>query len=201
MLPHINTTWPGVIEHAITDSARSRGVSILFNTKCNVVVENKHASNDGRLLLLNVEIDGKCITLVNMYGHNTEKQRKDLFKKLEKWIKLHAKYKENIIVAGDVNCCLREQDRSSDSHLKDKSRTVLENVIQKCELKDAWASISSDPGFTFEDKRNGTRSRLDYIFVSKIVKLGMNDVTISVPDHTAVIMRIYISCNKRGQGY
>ena len=128
-----NSAWKGTVEHAVTDSAHSRGVSILFNDKINVTIENKHASNDGRILLLNVDINGKSMTLINTYACNTEKQRITLFRKLKKWINLYAKHKENTVIAGDMNCCLRKQDRSTNTHLNDKSRIEMENIL--CEFK------------------------------------------------------------------
>ena len=65
LVSNFNSNWQGVIEHAISDSPHSRGVCILFKGNNNVIVENKHASEDGRILLLNVEIDGKNMTLIN----------------------------------------------------------------------------------------------------------------------------------------
>lgn len=205
MVPIFNNSWQGRLEHAVTDSAYSRGVSILFNAKHDIKVENKHASSDGRLLLLNVDINGKLMTLVNIYAHNVEKDRKSLFNKVEKWIKLYAKYKDNLIVAGDINCCLRVQDRSKPTHLRDKSRILLDNIVKRQNLNDAWAAITHEPGYTYVDKRHGTLSRLDYIFVSRSIKLGDGDVNISVcpcvPDHNAVTLRLYMSGNHRGPGY
>ena len=206
-LTAFKASWTGINEHAVTDSAHSRGVSILFNPKHKVTIENKHASIDGRLLLLNIELNGKFMTLVNVYANNAEKQRKDLFKKLEKWITLYARYKDNLVIAGDMNACLREQDRSNTNaiHLNEKSVAVLRNVINKCNLKDAWGSITDDPGFTFEDKQYKTHSRLDYIFVNKQVKLDTNDVYVTVcpcgPDHSAVVVELRVNCNERGKSY
>ncbi len=203
--PYFNSSWPGIIEHALTDSVHSRGVSILFSKRYDVTIENKHASSDGRLLLLNVEVNGKQTTLINVYANNIEKDRKDLFRKLEKWIRLYCKYKDNLIVAGDMNCCIRSQDRSNGTHLSDKSREVLRNVVRNCRLNDAWANITDDPGHTYIDKRFNTRSRLDYIFISMVYKLNKDDVNVSVcpcvPDHNAVIMKLTISYNERGPGY
>ena len=118
---------------------------------------------------------------------------------------MYAKYKENIVLAGDMNCCLRKQDRSTRTHLNDKSRLALENVVNKFNLKDTWASLSNDPGFTYIDKRHGTKSRLDYLFVNNFTKLSNDDVCISVcpcgPDHSAVIVKLHVSSTKRGRGY
>ena len=71
-------------------------------------------------------------------------------------------------MAGDFNTCLRDIDRSPPTHLKDPSRKLLKNLIVKFNITDIWDfKHSNKKGFTFLDKRNDTRSRLDYIFVSK----------------------------------
>jgi len=205
LAPSLSASWPGCSVHAVTDSPHSRGVSVLFSKKYNVNIIDKHTSSDGRLLLINIELNNKTMTVINVYANNTETKRKGLFKKLEKWVNKYAKYKENIIVAGDMNCCLRRQDRSNDTHLTDKSRNILENVCMNINVKDAWASVTPDPGYTYKDKRHEMKSRLDYIFVNRSVKLCSEDVNISVcpcvPDHNAVIMKMRIYCNTRGPGY
>ena len=104
-----------------------------------------------------------------------------------------------------MNCCLRKQDRSIPTHLADKSRITLENVLTNINVIDSWASVKSEPGFTFNDKRSETRSRLDYIFVGKSMRLCTEDVNVSVcpcvPDHNAVIVKTQMLCNTRGAGY
>ncbi len=196
-IPYFNSSWRGRIEHAVSDSSHSRGVCIMFSDN-NVTVENRKASEDGRILLLNVDIYGKNYTMVNVYANNVEKGRKELFRKVQKWINLYGDYKDNLIIGGDMNCCLRPQDRSSGTHAQDKSRQALNNIVNSFDLNDAWAFTSNEPGFTFIDKTKGTKSRLDYIMVNKSVTLNVTDVGISncpfVPDHSAVYCILHI-CN------
>ena len=114
--------------------------------------------------------------VLNMYANNTQTKRKGLFKNLEKWVNKKAKYKENLLIAGDMNCCLRRQDRSSETHLTDKSRNILENVCMNINVKDAWASVTPDLGYTYKNEKHEMKSRPDYIFVNRPVKLCFEDV-------------------------
>jgi hypothetical protein len=43
-----------------------------------------HNDNDGRILLINIEIDENIFTLVNLYANNVEKNRNAFFKKVNK---------------------------------------------------------------------------------------------------------------------
>ena len=54
---YFNANWRGKVVHACTDSNHSRGVCILFNDNSHINIIDKHACNDGRGLLVNVEID------------------------------------------------------------------------------------------------------------------------------------------------
>ena len=66
-------------------------------------------------------------------------------------------------------------------------------------------NCKSNKGFTYNDKRNGTKSRLDYILVGECMKSNMKNVQnhniTFIPDHLAVSVNIRLSLNKRGPGY
>ena len=67
--------WDGIIANGYSDSQFSRGVSILFKVTLDVKIIDKHASNDGRIIVLNVMIQGKYITYINVYAPNDEKSK------------------------------------------------------------------------------------------------------------------------------
>jgi len=126
--------------------------------------------------------------------------------KVQKWINKYARYKESIIVGGDLNCCLKNEDRTPATHLNDKSRKALQNVLQNCELIDAWSDKHYDnPGYTYVDKAKGTKSRLDYMMVSDDVMTYVNEIELCkcpfTPDHLALYMNIVRPSAVRGSGY
>ena len=74
--PILSNDWGGISCHATTSSSHSRGVSILFNCKFPINIINVHRDQDGRKLLVNVEIYGNPYTFVNVYAPNTESNRR-----------------------------------------------------------------------------------------------------------------------------
>ena len=118
----------------------------------------------------------------------------------------YARFKNNVIVAGDMNCCCRDIDRSPKTHLNDKSRTTMKYIMNNCNLTDVWAkSHDKNPGFTYVDKFKGTKSRLDYFIVSEDIMTCVKCVDLNVcpfvPDHLALCMNIVKPSRTRGSGY
>ena len=65
---------------------------------------DKHASNDGRIIILNVKIQDKCVTYINVYAPNDDKSKHIFFDKLNRYIAQHAMYKEDLYTFYDFNC-------------------------------------------------------------------------------------------------
>ena len=134
--PYFDAGWKGKVVHCITYSSHS-SVSILISEKLDCKIINTHISDDGRKVLVNLEIFENVISLVSVYAPNQEQKRVEFFKRLMKWIKQYTLNDENILVAGDLNCCLLDTDRNTTSHLKDKSRLTLSKLI---DLNGIWSS-------------------------------------------------------------
>jgi len=205
LLPYVKSNWKGEVLFAMTDSDHSRGTCIMFNKKLNVNIINHHSSQDGRLVLANVEIDSFQCTLLSVYAPNSESKRRELFSKIRKWLNRYAMF-ENIVVAGDINCCIRDIDRLPPTHLKDKSRNCIENVLKEKQLYDVWSfKHNSEPGYTYVDKNVGTKSRLDYIFVNGDLLHKVKDIGICkcpfAPDHLAVYVTVTKIESAKGSNY
>lgn len=79
-----NYNWKGDSFHAFSDSAFSKGVSVLLKDKIKTNIMN--VKKDGRRILINLEIDSKVFTLVNIYAPNDANKRCEFFKKLKVFI-------------------------------------------------------------------------------------------------------------------
>jgi hypothetical protein len=53
-------------------NSQSRGVSIFIKKELKYTIIDVHNDNDGRILLINIEIDENIFTLVNLYANNVE---------------------------------------------------------------------------------------------------------------------------------
>ena len=84
--------------------SNSCGVLICFIGSKNFFIRNKLSDNDGRILILDVDIDDENFILINLYNPNTEAEPlKTLSKLTETLTKLHLTQNNNIICAGDFN--------------------------------------------------------------------------------------------------
>ena len=200
--------WGGICYNNITTSSHSRGVSILFNCKVGLKILNVHKDKDSRKILINLEIAGVPYTLVNIYAPNGEMERVKFYKRALKWIKQYCEYENNIIICGDLNCCLEDHDRMPRTHINDKSRRILRELITGLKIKDMWTHMKQkQTGFTFTDKRIGTKSRLDYIlgscngcFIPRKIKT-IQPIDNHHGDHRCVEGTFMLNSNTRGKGY
>ena len=60
-------------------SQHSKGTALLFSDKLNFDLINIHKTEDGRMILVNIEIEDKHLTLINIYAPNSQNERKNLF--------------------------------------------------------------------------------------------------------------------------
>ena len=203
--PYLKASWKGGIHHSTTNSNHSKGVSILFSENLQYELINECTSIDGRKLLVNVKMLDTVYSFICIYAPNCIKERCEFFKSLQKWIHNHALNIDNIIMCGDMNCCLGDKDRNPPNHKKDLSRTAMTKLIKYINLDDMWSKMNkTDFGFTYNDKYHGTKSRLDYVLVSKEFSLTKKQICVMNAidrDHKAVVADFDILENKRGKGY
>ena len=75
---------------------------ICFTGPKKCFIRNKLWDNDGRILILDADIDDGNFILINMYNPNTEAEHlKTISKLTEMLTKLHLTQNNNIICAGD----------------------------------------------------------------------------------------------------
>ena len=85
-------------------TSNSCGVLITFFGKNKICVNNQTTDKHGRMLILDVTIDGSEYILVNIYNANTEgKQLKVLNDLSELMKKVSLRYGKQIVLAGDFN--------------------------------------------------------------------------------------------------
>ena len=209
-LEYFKESWKGLSYYSLTKSSHSKGVGILFKKQLDVNIDNVVEGGDGRLLLINCTINDVPITIVSCYAPNVENERVAWFKETQTWISKHANYIDELIICGDFNCCLGSNDRSTGTHLMDKSRKSFRMFIEHFELFDTITVNNRDINrYTWTDGK--VQSRLDYILMKKdsnvIIKSLRHTTVISdnksqrVTDHKAVQINCQLETDRRGPGY
>ncbi len=80
--------------------------------------------------MVNMSIDETDISLISLYAPNNMNERSVFFKKTNNWIDKHAVYKNSLLIAGDMNCCLKEVDRKPISKINDYSKKDLRKYLR-----------------------------------------------------------------------
>jgi len=196
--------WRGDVFHSVSNSPHSRGVCILLSRNFSYNIISTHSDEDGRIVLLNLEIDNNEYTFVNIYAPNKVSDRISFFKHLKNFIDIHSLNKNRLFIGGDFNCVLVTTDRISGK--TDSSKCALEDFVKTYNLVDCWKHFNpNSKGYTYIDpSRRMRNSRIDYIFCSSPVKplcISSCICQAPAPDHKAVYLHFKTSFNKRGKGY
>ena len=158
-----------------------------------------------------METEGQLFTIVTIYAPNNEEQRCIFFQNLCRWINDSVLNTTNIILTGDFNVCLCDDDRNTSVKRNDRSRHLLLDLIDELSLYDVWQRHGKGEKYTWYDNTKGIKSRIDYILFAidteLLIKNIVNKTVITKQhglrptDHTALIMDIKIDKNDRGEGY
>ena len=199
-----NRGWSGEIIHSTSNSVHSRDVCVMFRRDLNYKVIDIHRCDSGRMLLINLDINGDTYTIVNVYSPNDLKQRIAFIENLGKCIDQKALNVKNLLIGGDFNCVNSEIDRTNKR--TDKSTGTLTEFKSKYDLIDVWRKLHPDQrSFTFIDPSDrGYSSRIDFFLCSSDVTLhaqGSNISCAPTPDHKAVDLELQLTNCKKGKGY
>ena len=196
-----NRDWDGDIFHGCTDSSHSRGVAVMFKPGLNPKVLNCHKTDDGRKIMLNIDIHGNEYSFVSVYA--PEKNRTEFLKKLHSWVTKHTCDINSTIIGADLNTIDNPIDRSSGN--LDHSSSYFSKLKDSLSLTDTWRNLNpSKIEYTYMHPSGNSNSRIDYILCSKRMAPYLQSSKINVapvPDHKAVVSHIFRQSKKRGRGY
>ena len=179
--------------HAFSSSNISRGVSTLLSKNKNFKVTSHFVGGDGKILLVNLNVDDVDITAVNLYAPNNSNDKIVFFKKVHAFILKNKIDNSHIIIAGDINCNV---DKIKTGAGKDPLEKYFTKLMSSFNLLDMWSHCHPDkPGFTYTSTASRTfyGSRIDYLLVDK--KIATNSLSCQiesppVPDHKSLILSI-----------
>lgn len=182
----------------------SRGVMILINNNFEQTVKRVKTDKNGNFIILDMIIQGKEITLVNLYGPNEDNPQfyENLLNKISEF------ENENIIMCGDWNLILNvELDSYNYKHINNpRARQVVLNLIEEDNFVDIWRIMNEDTRKYTWRRLNPVKKlgRLDYFLISDCLSQYITDCDI-VPgyrsDHSGIILKLKLQEYERGKGY
>ena len=161
---YIRTQW-GYECYFSTFSSNSRGVAILFNNNFEYEVHEVEKDDNGNKLLLDITIEGKRLTLINIYGPNRDDP--DFYQGIFNSI---IKYNNPAILAGDFNLVI---DPDMDIHdyvnvNNPKAREQVLNMMFEHNLLDVWRELNLEKyQNTWRRKHTNKKARLDFFLISE----------------------------------
>ena len=202
-LPNFNRDWKGAAFHSLSTSEHSKGCCILLSHKIKHDIISKQNTNDGRAVLLNVDINDKLYTLVCAYAPNALKQRIEFFRNLNSWIQKYCLSEDYMIIGGDFNCCESQADKTT--ALKENTKYFVD-FKNRLEISDTWRQTHPNKShYTYHKPGNCKYgSRIDYILSSKNLSMKIYSSEIypaPISDHDAVITVFKGEKRPKGKGY
>lgn len=180
----------------------SRGGAVLFNNNFELQLHKEKKDDEGNLLALDLSIDNNRITLVNIYGPNSDCP--DFYDKVRVcFLELDNDF---FILFGDFNIALNQTlDTHNYSHVNNpKAREKLLEIMSDLGLIDYYRILNPDKKiFTWRRKTPFKQGRLDYILISE--NLSNITETVSIKsgyrsDHSVVVYELKFNSFVRGKG-
>ena len=119
-------------------TSNSRGVAIWIKKNVEFKLIDEYKDNEGRLLLINFEINNVIYTIINIYAPNNMNKRNTFFKQVDRFINEYSI--GQIILAGDYNDILLkiETKKIYQSQKFDKPVHNLKSMIKSHNRIDIW---------------------------------------------------------------
>jgi exonuclease III len=184
-------------------TSNSRGACILINNNFSYTLERCIVDDDGRYVIVALNVDGKNIIICNIYGPN--KDQPTFFQNLFNALGSLPDYP--MIIGGDFNVV---QDTSLDkqggrAETNKRAQAELKTNIENLDLIDIWRVRNpSLRRYTWRQKHPLIQCRLDYFILSQSIANEVQNVQISPgyrTDHNLITINIPIHNHKRGPGH
>jgi exonuclease III len=183
--------------------SKSAGVSVMFRNGFDFKVNDSILDQNGRYIILDLTVYEQCLTLVCLYGYNTDKPEL-----LGEILQKSAGFANtSFLFCGDCNVV---QNKSDDTYnvIHDRNqnaRRKIEELKETFELLDPWRTCYSvDKKFTWRQTSPIKQSRIDYFLVSEDI-FSLMEYTKIIPgyrtDHSAIVFSFSASPANQGKGY
>ena len=183
------------------------GVAILFNNTFKYKLHKTISDPFGRYIIINISTQNQKITLVTLYGPNTDSP--EFFLNLKETICANDLLDNAIILCGDWNV-VQNYTMDTVNYTRQNNPKAQEAVFQLTgffELFDIFRMQNPESRrYTWRAVRNGQlkQARLDYFLVSSDVTNFVHSIETLAgyrTDHSIVIINLVFSEKQRGRGF
>ena len=183
--------------------SNARGVATIISNDLQYQLKSSWTSNEGRILILQIEIETISYLFMNVYAPNLD--RPEFYKRLfEKILEFET---DHVILAGDFNLYLdvEKDKRGGKLDFTSKSADFVNLFMEENEYLDVWRELNPDRFcFTWKNRSKKLYSSLDYILVplATMQKVDSCEILAGIKsDHKFVEIVLHFSNSIRGPGY
>lgn len=181
--------WVGQLYHS-SFSSKARGAAILIHKSVPFSMSQVISDPNGRFIIVTGKIGCNKLVLANVYGPNWDNEI--FFKNF--FFSLPDPHHHQLILGGDLNCCLDPQlDRSSPKHSTvSKSAKAIQTFMEQYAISDPWRFFN--PGarqFSFFSPVHNTFSRIDMFLIDNKLLSSVKFCSYSpivISDHATIIL-------------
>ena len=184
-------------------SSQSRGVAILLNNTFEYKLHKIKKGNDGNKLLLDITIQNKRLTLVNIYGPNRDKPNFYNVLKTD----INDLGNETVIIGADYNLIMNEE-KDCKNYLRvnnPRAREALLDLCAEINLIDIWREFNLDKlQYTWKKLHPFKQARLDFFLVSEQLFVDINSAEIEAgyrTDHSAINIILNFQKQTKGRSF
>jgi len=201
--------WGGDVYYS-HGTNHSKGVMILIKPGLDMNVKNCIIDEKGRYILLDVNLQGENVLLLNVYAPNLEQEQIVFYNELILLLKQQSQVDHYCIVGGDMNIIRDPEIDRKGGNFKENAYyvSVMESVdklLHENNLCDIWRIRNPDvKRYTWRQKKPSISSRLDMWYVSNILQDYCTDCDIKPSvrsDHSSITLSLKSIAASRGKGY
>lgn len=199
--PYIRAEWGGEAIFSSFSSSQ-RGVCVLFNNDFEYKILRVKNDVQGNYIVLELEIEGKKITLVNIYGPNEDSP--DFYIKIAELIE---EFENDIcIICGDFNL-VQDQKLDTYNYLhtnNPKAKECVINMKEEFNLVDPFREMfETEKRYTWRKPTPLKQARLDFFLVSEGFMTSVENIDILPSyrsDHSTVVLCFKVNEFKKSKG-
>ena len=186
------------------ESNNSDGIAILINPNFSYSIQNYKEIITGRMQALDLVINDKEITIINIYGPNNDNAH--FYQTLNEYLQENGE--KTFIIGGDFNTVLNETSdkRNGRANSHKLCRKKINDMIDSFNLIDIWRDMHPNARqYTWHSSHKPPIfSRLDYFLISDNLKNSVVSCNHNISyksDHSLVSLNIDLFNLTRGPGY